>query len=85
MSAGVALRRTRPACTAIYQDVLGAPLHMVAEVAARARLQPLPAVRQAVANSTLGTELGNLFQQGRGRSGGRSIILSRNSRSAGIS
>ncbi|MEM6945400.1 MAG: Uma2 family endonuclease [Pseudomonadota bacterium] len=60
---------------ATYRDVLEAPANMVAElVAGRLHLQPRPASRHGFAASTLGMEIGNPFQRGRGGPGGWWII-----------
>jgi Uma2 family endonuclease len=60
---------------ATYQDVLDAPAHMVAEIIHGAlHLQPRPAMPHAIASSTLGGELMNPFQKGRGGPGGWWIV-----------
>ena len=75
MSAGAALRRKKPARKATYQDVLDAPAHMVAEIVRGAlHTQPRPAVRHAIAGSSLGIEIGGPFQKGRGGPGGWWIV-----------
>ena len=75
MSAGTTLRRPRPARRATYRDVLNAPSHMVAEIVEGAlHLQPRPAIRHAVAGSSLGDELVSPFQKGRGGPGGWWIL-----------
>ena len=75
MSAGATLRRPGPARRATYRDVLDAPPHMVAEIVdGGLHLQPRPAIRHAVAGSSLGMELGGPFQRGRGGPGGWWII-----------
>ena len=75
MSADAALRRKRPARKATYRDVLDAPRHMVAEIVRGAlHMQPRPAFRHAIAGSSLGMEIGNPFQRGRGGPGGWWIV-----------
>ena len=75
MSAGAALRRKKPARRATYKDVLDAPAHMVAEIVRGAlHTQPRPAVRHAIAGSSLGIEIGGPFQKGRGGPGGWWIV-----------
>ena len=75
MSTGAALRRKRPVRKATYRDVLDAPAHMVAEIVRGAlHLQPRPAVRHAIAGSSLGMALGSPFQWGRGGPGGWWIL-----------
>ena len=75
MSTGAALRRKRPVRKATYRDVLDAPAHMVAEIVRGAlHLQPRPAIRHAVAGSSLGIEIGAPFQKGRGGPGGWWIL-----------
>ena len=75
MSADAALRRKRPARKATYRDVLDAPPHMVAEIVRGAlHMQPRPAVRHAIAGSSLGMEIGGPFQRGRGGPGGWWIV-----------
>ena len=67
MSARRALRRRVPARKATYRDVLEAPAHMVAEIVKGVlHTQPRPASRHALAGSSLGMEIGNPFQRGRG-------------------
>ncbi|MCY4318019.1 MAG: Uma2 family endonuclease [Alphaproteobacteria bacterium] len=75
MSAGAELRRKKPARRATYKDVLDAPAHMVAEIVRGAlHTQPRPAVRHAIAGSSLGIEIGGPFQRGRGGPGGWWIV-----------
>ncbi len=75
MSADAALRRKRPARKATYRDVLDAPPHKVAEIVRGAlHMQPRPAFRHAIAGSSLGMEIGNPFQRGRGGPGGWWIV-----------
>ncbi len=75
MSAGASLRQPHPARRATYQDVLDAPPHKVAEIVDGAlHLQPRPAIRHAVAGSSLGGELVGPFQKGRGGPGGWWIL-----------
>ena len=65
----------RPQRRATYQDVLDAPMHMVAEIVEGALYtHPRPAMPHALASSTLGVEIGNPFQRGRGGPGGWWII-----------
>ena len=60
---------------AIYDDVLAAPAHMVAEVlAGELHLQPRPAIAHALATSALGEELGPPFKRGKGGPGGWWIV-----------
>ena len=75
MSAGAPLRRKRPARKATYRDVLDAPAHMVAEIVRGVlHTQPRPALRHAIAGSSLGIEIGGPFQRGRGEPGGWWIV-----------
>ncbi len=75
MSARRALRRRVPARKATYRDVLEAPAHMVAEIVKGVlHTQPRPASRHALAGSSLGMEIGNPFQRGRGGPGGWWIV-----------
>jgi len=74
MSAGAVLPRETTG-RATYRDVLDAPPHRVAEIVDGAlHVQPRPAMRHAVAGSSLGMELGNPFQKGRGGPGGWWIV-----------
>lgn len=60
---------------ATYDDVLAAPLHMVAEIVdGELFLSPRPASRHAAAASTLDEELGPPFKRGRGGPGGWIIV-----------
>lgn len=60
---------------ATYEDVLGAPENMVAEVLdGELHLHPRPAAPHAVAASVLGMDLGVPFQRGRGGPGGWLIV-----------
>ncbi len=60
---------------ATYQDVLGAPPHMVAEVLnGELHLHPRPSKPHAAAASALGEELGPPFKRGRGGPGGWVIL-----------
>ena len=60
---------------ATYQDVLDAPAHRVAEiVGGTLYTHPRPGAPQALASSSLGGELSNPFQFGRGGPGGWWII-----------
>ena len=75
MSAGATLRRSGLTRRATYRDVLNAPPHAVAEIVEGAlHLQPRPAIRHAVAGSSLGDELVSPFQKGRGGPGGCWIL-----------
>ena len=75
MSARRALRRRVPARKATYRDVLEAPAYMVAEIVKGVlHTQPRPASRHALAGSSLGMEIGNPFQRGRGGPGGWWIV-----------
>jgi len=68
-----ALKRSERRAT--YQDVIDAPEHRVAEVVDGAlHTHPRPAMPHALASSTLGGELSNPFQRGRGGPGGWWII-----------
>ncbi len=61
---------------ATYQDVLDAPLHMVAEVVdGKLYTHPRPAPRHAVASSRLGTRINHLFDLGEGGPGGWWILI----------
>ncbi len=61
---------------AIYEDVLRAPPHMIAEVIdGELRLQPRPAKPHAAAASALTEELGPPFKRGRGGPGGWIILF----------
>ena len=67
--------RNRPEPRATYQDVIDAPAHRVAEiVGGTLYTHPRPAMPHALASSTLGVEIGNPFQSGRGGPGGWWII-----------
>jgi Uma2 family endonuclease len=60
---------------ATYQDVLDAPMHMVAEVVdGELYTHPRPRPRHTVVSSVLGMDLGNAFQRGRGGPGGWLIL-----------
>ena len=60
---------------AIYDDVLAAPAHMVAEVlAGELHLRRRPAIAHALATSALGEELGPPFKRGKGGPGGWWIV-----------
>ena len=60
---------------ATYQDVLDAPPNKVAEiVSGTLYTSPRPAAPHALASSSLGSDLSNPFQFGRGGPGGRWII-----------
>ena len=60
---------------ATYQDVLDAPAHQVAEIVnGTLYTHPRPAMPHALASSSLGTDLSNPFQFGRGGPGGWWII-----------
>ena len=60
---------------ATYQDVLDAPAHRVAEIVdGTLHTHPRPAIPHALASSSLGTDLSNPFQFGRGGPGGWWII-----------
>ena len=60
---------------ATYQDVLDAPPHRVAEIVdGTLYTHPRPAMPHALASSSLGTDLTNPFQFGRGGPGGWWII-----------
>ncbi len=75
MSARPALRRRSTARKATYRDVLKAPPHMVAEIVKGVlHTQPRPAVRHAIAGSSLGMAIGSPFQWGRGGPGGWWIV-----------
>jgi hypothetical protein len=64
-------QRTPARQPATYQDVLDAPPNMVAELIRGAlHLQPRPAMPHARAASSLGIEIGNPFDRGRGGPGG---------------
>jgi len=68
-----ALKRSKHRAT--YQDVIDAPMHMVAEVVdGSLHTHPRPAMPHALASSSLGVELGSPFQKGRGGPGGWWII-----------
>ena len=61
---------------ATYQDVLDAPAHRVAEIVdGTLHTHPRPAAPHALASSSLGGELSNPFQFGRGGPGGWWIIF----------
>jgi Uma2 family endonuclease len=61
--------------SATYADVLKVPDHLVAEILeGELYATPRPTVPHAVAASTLGSELGSPFQQGRGGPGGWWIL-----------
>ena len=75
MNTGTAVRRPSPVGRATYRDVLDAPTHMVAEIVDGAlHMQPRPAIRHALAGSSLGDELVGPFQKGRGGPGGWWIL-----------
>jgi Uma2 family endonuclease len=60
---------------ATYQDVLDAPLHVVAEVVdGKLWISPRPAGPHASVSSALGDELGPPFKRGRGGPGGWIIL-----------
>jgi len=60
---------------ATYDDVLAAPLHMIAEIVdGELVLSPRPASRHGAAASTLSEELGPPFKRGRGGPGGWIIV-----------
>lgn len=60
---------------ATYEDVLGCPPHVVAELVFGTLYQsPRPAIPHALAASALGEELGPPFKRGRGGPGGWMII-----------
>ena len=60
---------------ATYQDVLDAPVHRVAEIVeGTLYTHPRPGMPHALASSSLGTDLSNPFQFGRGGPGGWWII-----------
>ena len=64
-----------PARRATYQDVLDAPAHRVAEIVdGTLHTHPRPAAPHALAKSSLGSDLSNPFQFGRGGPGGWWII-----------
>ena len=64
-----------PTRRATYQDVLDAPAHRVAEIVdGTLYTHPRPAMPHALASSSLGTDLSNPFQFGRGGPGGWWII-----------
>ncbi len=68
-------RRRKPARRATYQDVLDAPPHRVAEVVGGVlHTQPRPAAPHTLASSSLGTDLSQAFQFGRGGPGGWWIL-----------
>ena len=76
-TAGTALRGagSAPNPRATYQDVLDAPAHRVAEIVdGTLYTHPRPAMPRALASSSLGTDLSNPFQFGRGGPGGWWII-----------
>jgi Uma2 family endonuclease len=61
---------------ATYEDVLGAPPHMVAEVIdGELHLSPHPAKPHAAAQAALGEELGPPFKRGRGGPGGWILLF----------
>jgi Uma2 family endonuclease len=61
---------------ATYEDVLNAPAHLIAEILeGELHLSPHPSVRQALAQSVLGMDLGAPFQRARGGPGGWWILL----------
>ena len=61
---------------ATYQDVLDAPMHMVAEVVeGTLHTHPRPAMPHALASSSLGGELSGPFHKGRGGPGGWWIVF----------
>ena len=60
---------------ATYQDVLDAPPHQVAEVVGGVlHMHPRPAAPHTLASSSLGTDLAQAFQFGRGGPGGWWIL-----------
>ncbi len=68
--------RKPPERPATYQDVIDAPMHMVAEVVAGTlHTHPRPAMPHALASSSLGGELSSPFQKGRGGPGGWWIVF----------
>ncbi len=69
-------RDSTPMPRATYQDVLDAPAHQVAEmVDGTLHTHPRPAMPHALATSSLGTDLSNPFQFGRGGPGGWWILF----------
>ena len=65
----------RPRRRATYQDVIDAPMHMVAEVVdGSLHTHPRPAMPHALASSSLGVEIGSPFHKGRGGPGGWWIV-----------
>ena len=65
-----------PQRRATYQDVLDAPMHMVAEVVDRTlHTHPRPAMPHALASSSNGGELSVTFHKGRGGIGGWWIVF----------
>ena len=75
---GTTARRGESAAVprATYQDVLDAPAHRVAEIVdGTLHTHPRPAMPQALASSSLETDLANPFQFGRGGPGGWWIIF----------
>ena len=68
-------RDSAPQRRATYQDVLDAPPHRVAEIVDGVlHTSPRPAMPHALATSSLGNDLSNPFQFGRGGPGGWWII-----------
>ncbi len=71
-----AQRDSAPQRRATYQDVLDAPPHRVAEIVDGVLYtSPRPAMPHALATSSLGNDLSNPFQFGRGGPGGWWIIF----------
>ena len=71
-----AQRDSAPERRATYQDVLDAPPHRVAEIVDGVLYtSPRPAMPHALATSSLGNDLSNPFQFGRGGPGGWWIIF----------
>ena len=65
-----------PRRRATYEDVLGAPENMVAEVLFGVlHTNPRPAARHAIVSSRLGSDLGGPFDRGRGGPGGWVILF----------
>ena len=73
--ARVQARRRKTTRRATYQDVLDAPPHRVAEVVSGVlHTHPRPASPHTLASSSLGTDLSQAFQFGRGGPGGWWIL-----------
>ena len=71
-----AQRDSAPQRRATYQDVLDAPPHRIAEIVDGVLYtSPRPAMPHALATSSLGNDLSNPFQFGRGGPGGWWIIF----------